>query len=56
MAIVLALLIVGWLVAFALGNQVGFESQPAPAKIESSTQAKTSEAAATSYSNPASAA
>ncbi|MEL6469786.1 MAG: hypothetical protein AAFQ74_08665 [Cyanobacteria bacterium J06623_4] len=54
MAIVLALLIVGWLVAFALGNQAGFESQSAPAKVEAPAQAKTSEAASASYSNPAS--
>lgn len=28
MAIVLALVIVGWLVAFALGSQAGFDSEP----------------------------
>ncbi|MEL6159421.1 MAG: hypothetical protein AAFQ40_04525 [Cyanobacteria bacterium J06623_5] len=56
MAIVLALLIVGWLLAFALGNQAGFETQPAPEKAEATTQTKAPEAASTSYGNPASAA
>lgn len=32
MAIVLALMIVGWLVAFALGSQVGFDTQSEPAQ------------------------
>lgn len=39
MAIVLALMIVGWLVAFALGSQAGFDDQleakPAPAQSAS---------------------
>jgi hypothetical protein len=35
MAIVLALMIVGWLVAFALGSQVGFDTQPDPAQSSS---------------------
>ena len=44
MAIVIALVIAGWLVAFALGAQAGFDSEPTvaepmliaePAKVES---------------------
>lgn len=51
MAIVLALVIVGWLVAFALGNQAGFASAPeAPKAVESQ---KVTENAA--YSKPVSA-
>ncbi|MGB3297503.1 MAG: hypothetical protein WBA76_04480 [Phormidesmis sp.] len=49
MAIVLALLVAGWLVAFALGAQVGFENQPA-APIESNA----TEATAATYREPAS--
>jgi len=51
MAIVLALLIVGWLVAFALGNQAGFGNQPA----ESAAPAQAAEAdASATYQEPAS--
>ncbi|MEL6939912.1 MAG: hypothetical protein AAFO84_12040 [Cyanobacteria bacterium J06598_1] len=50
MAIVLALLIVGWLVAFALGTQSGFDSQPAS---EPATATKTAETQST-YREPAS--
>jgi hypothetical protein len=35
MAVVLALMIVGWLLAFALGAQAGFEPQAEP--VESTT-------------------
>ncbi|MEM6867915.1 MAG: hypothetical protein AAF528_05995 [Cyanobacteria bacterium P01_C01_bin.121] len=50
MAIVLALLIVGWLVAFALGNQAGFDSQP---EVAQTTTQPTADAA-TTYNEPAS--
>lgn len=51
MAIVLALMIVGWLVAFALGSQAGFDSQPeAPAPAQSASV----EAPADTYQKPAS--
>ena len=50
MAIVLALMIVGWLVAFALGAQAGFESQPSPAQ-PAVMQAESVESAA--YAKPA---
>jgi hypothetical protein len=49
MAIILALLIVGWLVAFALGAQAGFENQP-----EVSEQPSSPTEAATPYREPAS--
>lgn len=48
MAIVLALLIVGWLVAFALGNQVGFDSKSAATQT-SQTTLNGAETATTSY-------
>lgn len=51
MAIVLALLIVGWLVAFALGNQSGFANQPE--ETQPTPQAMT-ESAPTAYREPAS--
>ncbi|MEM8502526.1 MAG: hypothetical protein AAF716_05170 [Cyanobacteria bacterium P01_D01_bin.1] len=52
MAIVLALLITGWLIAFAVGAQTGFENTPEPAVSEQgATQAA---ASATGYTNPAS--
>ncbi len=35
MAIVFALLIVGWLLAFALGSQSGFENQPNVEPVQS---------------------
>ncbi len=52
MAIVLALVIVGWLLAFAVGAQAGFDNQSEVAKSVSSVS---SESTAT-YRNPASAA
>ena len=52
MAIVFALLIIGWLVAFALGNQVGFSNEEA-AKPAVPAQAMRVEAPS-SYSKPAS--
>ena len=56
MAIVLALLIVGWLVAIALGAQAGFDAQPAVGKgIQPSAQSSVSEAAPSSYRKPISA-
>lgn len=51
MAIVLALMIVGWLVAFALGAQTGFDSTPDTEKTVVQPQ---SEPTAT-YRKPASA-
>ena len=51
MAIVLALLIVGWLVAFALGSQSGFDNQPEAAKVVSQS---TAEPASSPYREPAS--
>lgn len=51
MAIVLALLIVGWLVAFALGSQSGFDNQPEAAKVVSQP---TAEPASSTYREPAS--
>ncbi len=45
MAIVLTLVIVGWLLAFALGSQAGFENQPdvkpVPAQAAKSGEAAT---------------
>ena len=40
MAIVLALVIVGWLLAFALGSQAGFDSQPEATPAQSSNTAE----------------
>lgn len=53
MAIVFALLIVGWLVAFALGNQVGFSARP---EKEASPTVQSSTEAPATYRKPASAA
>jgi len=57
MAIVLALVIVGWLVAFALGSQAGFTNQPTataqPSKIDNS---QPSSPESSSYREPVSAA
>ncbi|MBE9059874.1 hypothetical protein IQ256_02560 [cf. Phormidesmis sp. LEGE 11477] len=53
MAIVLALLIIGWLVAFAVGAQAGFETPLEPA--QPSVQA-TQPTTANPYGNSASAA
>lgn len=50
MAIVLALLIVGWLVAFALGAQAGFDNQSATKQSASQPSAS----AGNSLSAPAS--
>ncbi len=55
MAIVLALVIVGWLLAFAVGAQAGFDNQPEVAKSVSSGSSVSSETTA-AYRNPASAA
>ncbi|MEL6776014.1 MAG: hypothetical protein AAFO06_02075 [Cyanobacteria bacterium J06597_16] len=56
MAIVLALLIVGWLVAFALGSQAGFENEvPAPNQTANSAVTQSSSADATTYREPVSA-
>ncbi len=49
MAIVLALLIIGWLVAFAVGAQAGFENSPEPMKPALETLQPT----LSDYSNPA---
>lgn len=54
MAIVLALLIVGWLVAFALGNQVGFDSKSAATQTPSASL-KATDATTTNYSESVSA-
>jgi len=55
MAIVFALLIVGWLVAFALGSQSGFDSQPTTEATEAPAQSKPQPAAASGdYREPAS--
>lgn len=55
MAFVLALVIFGWLVAFALAAQAGFENEPAPAKV-SSTVAKPTQSQTPAYRDPMSAA
>ncbi len=52
MAIVLALMIVGWLVAFALGSQAGFSDQPEAKPAP--TQIATAEAPTATYRKPAS--
>jgi hypothetical protein len=52
MAIVLALLIVGWLVAFALGAQSGFDNQSEPA--QRAPQPKSVSEVPASYREPAS--
>ena len=56
MAIVLALLIVGWLVAFVLGAQAGFDTQASNKSVQPSAQSSTPEAAPSSYREPVSAA
>lgn len=57
MAIVLALVIVGWLVAFALGSQAGFDNQPAAAQQPSkSVSSQSSSAESATYREPVSAA
>ncbi|MGB7086088.1 MAG: hypothetical protein WBD47_11080 [Phormidesmis sp.] len=56
MAVVLALLIVGWLVAFALGAQAGFDAQPASKKSVTQPVATSSQNADTDYRQPVSAA
>ncbi len=48
MAVVFALMIVGWLLAFALGSQAGFDAQSEP------TQSDSSESAPSAYREPAS--
>ncbi|KPQ34674.1 MAG: hypothetical protein HLUCCA11_14265 [Phormidesmis priestleyi Ana] len=57
MAIVFGLLIVGWLVAFALGAQAGFDNQPAaaqPSPAQSVSQRDLRGVEATTYREPAS--
>jgi len=56
MAIVLALLIAGWLLAFAVGAQTGFENAPEPVESERSATPNTAPAtaSATIYTSPAS--
>lgn len=57
MAIVLALVIVGWLVAFALGSQVGFDNQPVATQQPSKSAASQSPSAeSAAYREPVSAA
>lgn len=51
MAIVLALLIVGWLVAFVVGAQAGFETAPEPANLTIRTAQSVT---TTPYAKPAS--
>ncbi|MEM9091486.1 MAG: hypothetical protein AAGC93_22450 [Cyanobacteria bacterium P01_F01_bin.53] len=55
MAIVLALVIVGWLVAFALGSQAGFTNEPTVATEQSSVKKVEKVKATASYKKPASA-
>lgn len=54
MAIVLALLIVGWLLAFALGAQSGFDAEPAAQPTTPSATATTATEATATYQKPAS--
>ena len=54
MAIVLALLIIGWLVAFAVGAQAGFEASPEPAKSTIQTAQTVTTSAYSSSSSVAS--
>ena len=54
MAIVLALLIVGWLVAFALGAQAGFEAQPTES-AQPAARSQAPEATSAGYRKPVSA-
>lgn len=57
MAIVLALVIVGWLVAFALGSQAGFDNQPAATQQPSKSVAVQSPSTESApYTKPVSAA
>lgn len=55
MGIVLALVITGWLVAFALGSQAGFDNEPTMVTQQSAV-AESAQANATSYRKPMSAA
>lgn len=52
MAFVLALLIVGWLLAFAVGAQTGFDSE---ATVEATPQTSSTQAAPSTYEKAASA-
>lgn len=55
MAIVLALVIVGWLAAFALGSQVGFDNQPTERRQPSQSAASPSSSfESASYREPVS--
>ncbi|MEL6880200.1 MAG: hypothetical protein AAFN38_25030 [Cyanobacteria bacterium J06560_5] len=55
MAIVLALIIVGWLVAFAFGSQTGFDNKPVAVAARPSVN-KATKAKSTTYEKPMSAA
>lgn len=55
MAIVLALIIVGWLVAFAFGSQSGFDNKPVVVSAQPSVN-KAAKAKPTTYKKPISAA
>lgn len=52
MAFVLALLIVGWLLAFAIGAQTGFDNE---LEVKPTMQPKSNPAAPATYKNTASA-
>ena len=52
MAFVLALLIVGWLLAFAVGAQTGFDNE---VEVETATQSSSSQQAPATYKKAASA-
>lgn len=51
MAFVLALLIVGWLLAFAIGAQTGFDNE---VEVESTTRASSPQPASATYEKAAS--
>lgn len=55
MAFVLALLIVGWLLAFAIGAQAGFEDQPEVKPAPSASVSTPVDAAPVTYKKAASA-
>ncbi len=52
MAFVLALLIAGWLLAFVIGSQTGFENTP---EVKPTVQSKGNQAAPATYRKTASA-
>ena len=55
MAIVLALVILGWLVAFGLAAQAGFEDEPTPTAASSSISESAQPQPQAAYSDPVSA-